>query len=48
MLSMTNGELFTFVDVRVPGDTMLDFEVEDTVVVWKLESFGVYCLRVVG
>jgi hypothetical protein len=41
MLTMTDGELFSFIDVRVTRYTMLDFEIKHSVVVWEIEGFRV-------
>jgi len=48
MLTMTNRELNTFVDVSIPRHTMLDFKVEDAIVVGESEGFGVDCFGVCG
>lgn len=41
MLTMSNRKLFTFINICVTRNMMLNFEIEDSIVIWKAEGFGV-------
>jgi hypothetical protein len=45
MFKMANCELFSLVYIRVAQYSVLNFEVEDTVMIGKIESFRIDSLR---